>query len=241
MIFFNHTIIFKVKALSDTLDDCKKRMEYSTNQYERNQISEILNEAKSDFDGLSRKYANLKPEALALAKRLEKYWEDNKKLISEELSKIFDCDWYGDRQFICLLGIESIPYFDYYNRTITLPISYDFSKGVAELVGYIIKSVLISKLWGSDASFVDLTYSKHNLRWIMADIVADAIVFNSRLDELKILPAYKYYYTLEIDGNNPIDEFRKTYHDMQICDFSKRVLKFVKDNRGVFRQFSNRY
>lgn len=241
MIFFNHTIIFKVKALSDTLDDCKKRMEYSANQYETNKIGELLNEANLDFEQLNRRYASLKPKAIALAERLEKYWEDNKNLISEELSKIFDCDWYGDRQFICLLGIEPIPYFDYYSRTITLPISYDFSKDVSELVGYIIKSVLISKLWGSDASFVDLTYSKHNLRWIMADIVADAIVFNSRLNELNILPAYKYYYTLEIDGNNPMDKFRKTYGDMQIYEFSKHVLKFVKDNRGVFRQFSNRY
>lgn len=242
MIFFNQTIVFKIKSLQESLDDIDKRISFSTNNYEIKVLNDFLQRVKEKSTSqLMSKYDLLTIKAKNYIKKFEEFWKGNRLLILTEIEKIFDFNHDGDRQFVCFLGVEPLPHFDYYNRMLTLPMQADFNTNLTTIMSFLFKAVILSKLYDTDVGRVDLSYSKYSLRWIMADFVADAIVYNTQLKQVNIWPAYKYFYNIEVDGVKLVDKFRAEFNSKPIKEFSEDVLKCVRDNYEVFRNFSNRY
>lgn len=244
-MFFKDKVYFKVKSLEESAYDMLRRFYTTTNPYETKLLTQLLNTNSPSFE-ICRRYLDsiwnyevVKGENLI--QKFETFWEINAKAIMEELQTTLNCNNLNSKQFLCFFDASPYMMVDYNNSTLSLSSSNSYCENLNTFLSFLVKFAVINKLWQGDIVKIDLTYSKDSAYWIMADFVADAICYHSNIDCLKIAPAYKYYYSLVINGENVVEKFRRDYLEMPIVDFIRMVLEFVRDNFPIFKQFCNHY
>lgn len=243
-MFFNRGIIFKQKTIDESAYDLCRRFYTSKNSYEIRTLRNLLQEDRPDFK-LCKEFLEKETTengvSYDLLDKFEEFWTDNSQSIIAELTKMLDCDSVIPSQLLCFFDVAPYNLIDFNNATISLSMNKSFEDNLSTFISFLIKYSVINRLWYGEVARVNMTYSKDSVYWIMADFVADAICYHSTLPCFKIMPAYKYYYSLYKDGEKLVDKFRRLYLEMPILDFIKYVLTYVEKNYSIFRNFTNRY
>lgn len=241
-MFFYDKVIFKQKSLDESAYDLCKQIQTTGNQFEKKILSQMFDGESQSFEEckefLKREAEDSTAEQL---RNIKNFWEDNAKRIVEELQSTLQCQTPITRQILCFLDMSPNMIIDYSNATISLSAYTSFRDNIDFFVAFLIKCAVINRLWEGEAVKINMEYSKDSVYWVMADLVADSICHYSRLQCFKITPAYKFYYAININGENLIDKLREVYLAMPIIDYIKYVLSFVEKNWDIFEQFKNRY
>lgn len=82
-------------------------------------------------------------------------------------------------------------------------------------------------------------YEAKNKIWQFAEIAVDAVFANTDLSKFCSAPSYKYFYSLNIDGVNFMNEFRKLHKLVSWDDFYKAVYMFVHENSKTIITLKN--
>lgn len=242
-MFFNQNIIFKQKTIEESAFDLCRRFYMSKNPFWRRTLKGFLKKDKptlQDFkDRLKLEY-NTKRPSTQMLDGIRTFWKNNESIIVKELEGIFGAGKVAYQKVLCFLGMSPYMMVDYANSTISFPIYNPLSENINYFISFLIKYTIIDNLWDEDCLKINIAYSKDSAYWIMSDFVADAICYHSSLPCFAIKPAFPFYYSLVIKGENVIYKFRRLYKTMNIYDFMKYVLNYVQSNASIFSQFTHR-
>lgn len=236
---------FNIRQLSETEQDIRNIFNNTTlvgvnkeNILKYLRAESVVNNTDEIIQLIKRNYNKEQNIIEIKCKLLNERWEHYGNQIFDDLNSQLDLI---DKPFdyICKLHLLPLNIIDYENNTIYLNCNDDVDELFKTSVIMLSKIILLQKYIQLQRYKFNTTFTNQNKVWMFVEIAVDALFANSGLYELYGCPSYKYFYNLQINNVNIMEQFRKLYKYIPLNDFLDKVYKFVRENYETISKFKN--
>lgn len=189
------------------------------NNYIRNAL---LNEVKKSEGIINTKIAVV-----------EKKWGEISDEIFSVLNEIFEYPFAEEKDIHAEFSINAMCPYDYD----ALSFDINYRKNKDEIILGCVHEI-IHFYWFTKWALVFLDAdneeeSKKHLAWLFSEIAVDAILKETLLSKYCVIdkPAYKYFYDIQIDGQNMMEYFRELFVQENMDGFMRKGIEFIYKNR----------
>lgn len=216
----NLNSVAEIYKIDKSMLDTKGSLEYITQQ--------VRNKNQSTAYYLERKINELKQE---INKIQDTYLED--------VGKVLDLDFEDEREAFCYLQFIPMNEINFQYQNINLECKDSARDMLRELLILETKIYIIRRFKQIIPAHYYFDYEGSNRMWMFAEFCVDAVVSNSNLNKYIPNPAYKFFYSLKIDGVNVLEAFRQLFPKISLAQFLVQVFSFVRDNYNTIAEFKN--
>ncbi|MBO5910269.1 MAG: hypothetical protein J6Q15_02035 [Clostridia bacterium] len=236
---------FNIRQLSETEQDIRNIFNNTTlvgvnkeNILKYLRAESVVNNTDEIIQLIKRNYNKEQNIIEIKCKLLNERWEHYGNQIFDDLNSQLDLI---DKPFdyICKLHLLPLNIIDYENNTIYLNCNDDVDELFKTSVIMLSNIILLQKYIQLQRYKFNTTFTNQNKVWMFVEIAVDALFANSGLYELYGCPSYKYFYNLQINNVNIMEQFRKLYKYIPLNDFLDKVYKFVRENYETISKFKN--
>jgi len=176
-----------------------------------------------------------------LCEQLQQKWDNYRDKYFLILNKVFDItiDTNAQTHTYCYLQLLPINEVDLKNNIIYLDCNKDIEEIFKTFIIMLTKLILINRWNYTNNWNFNTDFDVKNKIWMFAEIAIDAIFANSDLADITTKPAYKYFYSLNIQNVNTMDKFKNLYPTVQLDEFFTQVYLYVHENYQTLLQFKN--
>lgn len=212
--------VAEIYKIDTTLINDKKVLNYVTQQ--------VQNKNQSTAFYLERKITELQQE---IDKIQPTYLED--------IRKALDIEFDDEREAFCYLQFIPMNEINLKYQNIMLECKDSVREMLRDLLILETKIYIIKRFMQIIPVHYHYEYEGANRMWMFAEFCVDAVVSNSNLNKYIPNPAYKFFYSLKIDGVNVLDAFRQLFPKISLAQFLVQVYSFVRDNYNTIAEFKN--
>lgn len=176
-----------------------------------------------------------------MCKQLKCKWVDYQAKYFKILSEVFDIELNNAEinHIYCYLHLLPINEVDLLDNIIYLNANQSIDEVFKSFIIMLTKALLLRR-WNSvnDWDF-NTEFDYKNKIWMFAELAIDPIFACSELSDITNKPSYKYFYDINIEGENIMQKFRDMYNRLPLDEFFTEVYMFVHNNYQTLLQFKN--
>lgn len=245
-MYLKPQVVFKIKTLEDTIniftdffsedDNLNGRMctnislNYNINVEELRGKS-IIKRKEIISEIISPIYETKLNEMKQKVVDFQNFWNENANTICREFEKIFKVSFNGVRYFSAEINLNSVcprflnaDSFDVYYRSNKQDI---LQTCIHELIHFYWFQLWVEEFPKSNPKTFEHPYAE----WLLSEIAVDPIIYYSELRNFSSdKPAYKYFYSSQINGENLIEFFRRLFKSNNLVNFMSKGLETLNNN-----------
>ena len=166
-------------------------------------------------------------------------WSPIEKNLNDAYSSAFDMDCSDIlNNMVGLVGLNPICPRDLSDNSFSVYYYFDPNYAVSTALHEITHFVWFNA-WQKHFHDDEKEYDFPHIKWLLSELVVETIIRNSEIAKLTPPPeyiAYKYFYSMDIDGKPIFDTLRKMYINRKsFPDFMETVYDWIRKNEPELR------